>query len=78
MEYVFANDGVQFTVNFDKSEGVKYVLPLIGEISVETENRYSTEKIFYLCGGFIANEYTLKPDEKGYISVKLSKISANC
>ena len=59
-------------------EGVKYILPVIGELEVNAENPFTKQKIFYLGGGFIAEEYTVKPNKNGDIIIKLSKINTNC
>ncbi|MBO5747386.1 MAG: hypothetical protein J6S13_09940 [Clostridia bacterium] len=72
-EYVFKNDGVCFKLHFDNADGVRYIIPLIGDIFLKTENKYSKQKIFYLGGGFIADEYCLLPDGNGDIHLKLSK-----
>lgn len=70
-EYIFGEDGVQLTFNIDNPNGVKYILPLIGNVSIKTENEYVTDDIFYLSGGFTAKEYSLSPDADGKVSVKL-------
>ena len=77
-EYIFGKDGVRFTFEIDRPDGVRCILPLIGNVSVTTDNRYSTEKIFYLSGGFIATEYSLYPDENGRVDTRLSISQTIC
>ena len=77
-EYTFKNEGVYFKLHFENGEGVKYILPVIGELEVNAENPFTKQKIFYLDGGFIAEEYTVKPNKNGDIIIKLSKINTNC
>ena len=77
-EYTFKNEGVYFKLHFENGEGVKYILPVIGELEVNAENPFTKQKIFYLGGGFIAEEYTVKPNKNGDIIIKLSKINTNC
>ena len=77
-EYTFKNDGVWFTLHFENSDSVKYILPVIGDFEIDTENPLTKQNIFYLGGGFIAEEYTMKPNQNGDIILKLSKINTNC
>lgn len=48
-------------------QGVRYVLPLIGSgFKLKTSCKIlSRERIFNLCGGYMANEYVLEPNVQG-------------
>lgn len=51
-----------------KAKNLKFILPLIaGEIRLRKGKIEKQEEIFFLTGGFIAQEYTVVPDENGEI-----------
>lgn len=48
----------------------KFILPLInGTVEIKKGKEIKQDKIFFLTGGFIANEYTIEPDQNGEIEV---------
>ncbi len=66
--YRFSTDGVMIKVAKIK-ENVRFVLPLIiGDI--ETENDFLKEKIFFLTGGFSAEEYTFSLAEDVNVKIR--------
>lgn len=68
IEYSLDENGCKISAKMP--EGVTFVLPLInGEINVEHGNIVHREEIFFLTGGFIADEYVLGPDENGTVEI---------
>lgn len=57
--YVFDEDSLKISVNVSKNnKNIKFILPIIeNSASVITDSTYKKEKIFYLSGGFAADEY---------------------
>ena len=59
------------TIEIENAEGTKFVLPLInGKAEIAVGAVAKEEEIFFLTGGFIANEITILP-EKGQIKMLL-------
>lgn len=68
IEYTLSESGMQ--INITCAEGLKFVLPLIaGTIKVQQGEEDSKKEIFFLTGGFIAQEYTILPDAQGTIKL---------
>lgn len=68
IEYTLSESGMQ--INIIRAEGLKFVLPLIaGTIKVQQGEAESKKEIFFLTGGFIAQEYTILPDAQGKIKL---------
>ena len=68
IEYTLSESGMQ--INIMRAEGLKFVLPLIaGTIKVQQGEAESKKEIFFLTGGFIAQEYTILPDAQGKIKL---------
>ena len=64
IEYLLSEDGLD--VNVKRADGLKFLLPLIaGEVKIQRGKIEKTKEIFFLTGGFIAQEYTILPDESG-------------
>lgn len=64
VEFTLTEGGMQVDVKF--SEGLKFILPLIaGKLNVKQGSIEKQSEIFFLTGGFIAQEYTILPDENG-------------
>ena len=71
IEYTLTENGLNITVK--RAEGLKLILPLIaGEIKVTCGETESKKEIFFLTGGFIAQERVILPDEKGEIDILLT------
>ena len=50
-------------IRIDNAEGAQFILPLIsGEVEMICGSIEKCEEIFFLTGGFIADEYTIVPD----------------
>lgn len=63
VRYSVTENGVHIVVK--KAFGAKYLLPLIvGGVETVCGRIEKQEEIFFLTGGFIAQEYTIRPDEK--------------
>ena len=61
VEYML--DAVGMRVSVTGAEGMKFVLPLIsGRVCIQKGALVKKEQIFFLTGGFIAEEYTIVPD----------------
>lgn len=73
--YTFNEDSVKIEAKLSEkavSGGTKFVLPVVkGSAEVITDNEYSKCEIFYLSGGFKADEYTVLPDADRSISVTI-------
>ena len=69
IDYRFAPEGV--TIRVKKiGEGVRFVLPLVeGSGKIVTENRYEKRSVFFLTGGFAAEEYTFPLGEDLVITI---------
>ncbi|MBE5747858.1 MAG: hypothetical protein E7352_06785 [Clostridiales bacterium] len=64
IRYTLTESGLRITIT--DAIGVKYVLPLIaGEVKVIKGEIEGKDEIFFLTGGFIAQEYTLIPNTNG-------------
>ncbi|MCR5484035.1 MAG: hypothetical protein K6F09_00425 [Clostridiales bacterium] len=65
-KYVFDGDNIKISVCTSvKKEGIKFILPIISDsVNIKTEAPNAREKIFFLPGGFSADEYTFSLDEK--------------
>ena len=57
--YVFSEESLAISVNVSKTDkNISVILPIIeNSASVTTDNAYQKEKIYYLSGGFAAEEY---------------------
>ena len=72
IEYALTENGLDISVK--RAEGLKLILPLIaGEILVTDGEIESKKGIFFLTGGFIAQERVILPDEKGEINLLISE-----
>lgn len=68
--YELTESGLHISVK--NAAGTKFILPLIaGEIKTEKGKAEKREEIFFLTGGFIAQEYTFSPDENGEIAMSI-------
>ena len=68
--YTLSEDGMHITVA--NAYGARFILPVIsGEVQVLRGTASSPEEIFFLTGGFIANEYVIAPDDDGMIELML-------
>lgn len=62
--YRFASDGVTITVG-KLEKGIRFVLPLIERTGkIVTKSPFEKEQIFFLTGGFAAEEYTFSLGEE--------------
>lgn len=69
IKYTLTDKGM--TIEIENAEGTKFVLPLInGKAEIAVGAVAKEEEIFFLTGGFIANEITILP-EKGQIKMLL-------
>ena len=67
VKYVLSESGMK--INAENAEGTKYILPLInGKAEVKIGKIVKAEEIFFLTGGFIANEITVLP-ENGQLKI---------
>ena len=58
-------------IDAENAEGTKFILPLInGKAEVKAGKIVKEEEIFFLTGGFIANEITILP-ENGQIKIEI-------
>lgn len=77
LEYRFTAEGLQIFARITGLDtGLKkdpaFILPIIENTLVpETQNRFTKRQIYWLAGGFAAEEYTILPDEKSEIRVTL-------
>ncbi len=68
--YRLTESGMHITVHH--AEGTSLILPVIGgEVSVLRGEVTGKEGIFFMTGGFTANEYTVAPDANGIIELIL-------
>ena len=59
-------------ISAEHAEETKFILPLInGNVKVQVGKIEKEEEIFFLTGGFIANEITIAP-ENGKIEIVIS------
>lgn len=59
--YTLTENGMH--IRIDNAEGAQFILPLIsGEVEMICGSIEKCEEIFFLTGGFIADEYTIVPD----------------
>ena len=66
--YELTENGLEMSI--ENAHGAEFILPLIsGELEVLDGAVKSSEEIFFLTGGFIANEYTVVPDKNGKIKL---------
>lgn len=71
VKYTLTEQGLDITVS--GAQGTKLILPLInGELCVIKGAVEKEEEIFFLTGGFIAQEYTVQPDTDGAIKLKIA------
>ena len=69
VRYVLTESGMK--IDAENAEGTKFVLPLInGKAEVKIGKIVKEEEIFFLTGGFIANEITILP-ENGQIKIEI-------
>ena len=65
--YTLGKDGME--IEIENAAGLQFILPLIrGKAERKAGEIIKEEKIFFLTGGFIADEITLVPDESGRIA----------
>ncbi len=70
VEYCLDAQGMK--IRIDHAQGMLLILPLIaGNIAVQTGRVQQKEQIFFLTGGFIADEIIVRPDENGEIELRL-------
>mgnify|MGYP003323401948 CR=1 FL=1 len=70
VSFELSNKGV--SVKFGNLKDEIFILPLInGKANIIKGNKVSEEEIFFLTGGFIANEIRVTPDNKGEIEIFL-------
>lgn len=70
IEYCLDAQGMKIRINH--AQGMRLILPLIaGDIAVQTGSVQQKEQIFFLTGGFIADEIIVRPDENGEIELRL-------
>ena len=66
IEYILTESGLKISIS--RAEGMKFLLPLIGGKIKVTDGKIDSKKeIFFLTGGFIAQEYSVLPDLSGNI-----------
>lgn len=66
--YKLTDSGIELSI--ENAHGTEFILPLIsGELEVICGEIKAVEEIFFLTGGFIANEYTVTPDANGQIKL---------
>jgi hypothetical protein len=71
ISYTLSESGMRITIA--GAIGAKYVLPLIaGELKMMKGAIERQDEIFFLTGGFIAQEYTLIPNASGEIELIIS------
>jgi hypothetical protein len=64
--YSLTENGLEMSI--ENAQGAEFILPLIaGELELLRGSIEKKEEIFFLTGGFIANEYTIIPDKDGAI-----------
>ena len=69
IKYTLSKNGLM--IDIEHAEGTKLILPLIsGKAEISKGTVAKEEEIFFLTGGFIANEITILP-EKGQIKMLL-------
>ena len=67
--YRFSDEGITITVEPQNAE-IRLILPLIeGSGEVRTENEYARSPIFFLTGGFAANEYIFSLGERVTLTI---------
>ncbi len=69
--YEFSDEkiAISATINQQKSD-INFVLPIIKNTAkISTENSFKKEEIFFLTGGFSADEFTFKMNEKITVSI---------
>lgn len=68
--YTLCEDGIEISI--ENAQGAEFILPLIaGELEVICGEVKAVEEIFFLTGGFIANEHVIAPDADGKIVIKI-------
>ena len=64
IEYDLTENGMQISIT--NADGLEFILPLIsGEVEIKQGKELQEREIFFLTGGFIAQEHTILPDENG-------------
>ena len=72
IDYKLSESGLR--IDIKNANGLTFVLPLIGgKVDVEKGKTASRKEIFFLTGGFIAEEYDVLPDENGNISLLIKE-----
>ena len=70
IEYILTESGLKITIK--RAEGLKFLLPLIsGNIEVIDGKIERKKEMFFLTGGFIAQEYAIIPDSEGCIEITI-------
>lgn len=70
VEYTLSAQGMEIKIRH--AQGMRFILPLIaGQMTLQTGSVEKEEEIFFLTGGFTANEMTLLPDENGEIALRV-------
>ena len=70
IQYRLSEEGL--SIHISNAKGMKFLLPLIaGKIEVQKGTVEKEEEIFFLTGGFIANEITILPNENGEITFRI-------
>ena len=70
IQYRLNEDGLSMSVL--NAKGTKFLLPLIaGKVEVQKGTVEKEDEIFFLTGGFIANEITILPNENGEITFRI-------
>ena len=68
--YALTDDGIKISI--ENAQGSEFILPLIaGELEVVCGGDKAVEEIFFLTGGFIAQEHIIIPDENGKIEINI-------
>lgn len=68
IDYTLNESGLR--IDIKNASGLTFVLPLIaGKVDVEQGETSGRKEIFFLTGGFIAEEYDVLSDENGHISL---------
>ena len=66
IEYVLTENGLKISIS--RAEGLKFLLPLIGgNVKITGGEIENKKEIFFLTGGFIAQEYRILPNGDGKI-----------
>ena len=59
-------------ISIENAQDTEFILPLIsGELEIACGSETACEEIFFLTGGFIAQEHIIIPDGNGKIEINI-------